>query len=278
MRERVLIILLILNLFYLISNHNKMKDLETKVNVLSFKKISQSEAEVQTKVIAKEMKTKAQSVLSIRCQDSSKAPSKPDKNSKTKYPRKWFGTAAKISEQLVLTAEHLVSASDSKDRVLPISCELFQRGVKVGTFNTEKNKMVNIGKRDIVLLQSSFNEEGKKLPSLEPKIYNIAAGENLVLITHPKNMINDYLITFGMVINDDASHLLGEKRKEYWKNSIITNMTAAPGSSGSPLFTLDGQYIGIHVGGERDDGLNTNYQVLFDGEFFLIYQMTRLLQ
>lgn len=53
-------------------------------------------------------------------------------------------------------------------------------------------------------------------------------------------------------------------------------MTAAPGSSGSPLFTIDGRFIGIHVGGDRD-GIQANYQIVFSTDFYIQYKMLTLL-
>lgn len=276
MKERILIILLILNFALMVGINNKVEELDKSVAKISAKKVMPVEMELKTKQIAKEMKEKAKSVLSVRCQDSSVAPKPKPKEDKNPYPKKWHGTASKVGPNLILTAHHLASNQEEKDRKFPISCKLFQRGTEVGSFSSEKQMIKQVSDRDLVFLEVKFNEAGKDIPSLTPELDpEVATGENLVLITHPKNFINDYLITFGMVINDEPSSLLSEDRQKYWKNSVITNMTAAPGSSGSPLFTLDGRFIGIHVGGERE-GMQANYQVVFDTEFFLNYGLLKL--
>lgn len=281
MNNKIVIAILILNLMAVFALNKEISELKLQITRWEIKKMTRQEIDLKTKVIAKEMKNKAQAVLSIRCEDSSKPPKikvkvKEGEKAPT-YPQKWYGTATKVSDHVVLTVDHLVSNSgDTKNRVLPIKCSVFQRGTKVGSYDSSKNHFKQIGDRDISLVEIEFNKEGESISSLTPEIYrNLEVGETLVLITHPKNMINDYLITFGLVLNEDAEKILESSRKDYWKNSIITDMIAAPGSSGSPLMTLDGRYIGIHVGGDRD-GLNANYQIVFDTEFYLSYQMYKL--
>jgi hypothetical protein len=276
MKEKVLLVVLILNLAFLIVFNKKLEHLELQVNKLSIKKMTKEETELKTKIIAKDMKSKAKAVLSIRCEDSKKPPKDVKKEDLKKYPKKWNGTASKIGENLVLTADHLVTNNDDKERVFPISCTLHQRGKEVGKFKSNVHKIKQVGVKDIAFLQVSFNSDGNQIPEINPEVYTeLSVGENLVLITHPKTLINDYLITFGMVLNDDTEKILEGDRKKYWESSIITNMTAAPGSSGSPLFTLDGRFIGLHVGGDRDE-LQANYQMVFDSDFYLNYQMVKL--
>jgi V8-like Glu-specific endopeptidase len=276
MKERILIILLILNFALMVGINNKVDELDKSVAKISAKKLMPVEMELKTKQIAKDMKGRAKSVLSIRCEDSSVAPNPKSKEDKNTYPKKWHGTASKIGPNLILTAHHLISDQEEKDRKFPFSCKVFQRGTEVGNLKTDQQKIKQVGERDIVFLEVNFNAVGKEIPALTPELDpEVATGENLVLITHPKNFINDYLITFGMVINDEPTNLLSESRQKYWKNSVVTNMTAAPGSSGSPLFTLDGRFIGIHVGGERED-MQANYQIIFDTGFFLNYSLLKL--
>lgn len=276
MKERILIILLILNFALMVGINNKVEELDKSVAKISAKKVMPMEMELKTKQIAKDMKAKAKSVLSIRCEDSSTPPNPKPKDDKGAYPKKWYGTASKIGSNLILTAHHLVSDQEEKDRKFPITCKLFQKGTEVGFLNSAKQSIKQISDRDIVFMEVVFNELGKDIPELAPELDpEVPTGENLVLITHPRNFMNDYLITFGMVINNEPTSLLTEARQKYWKNSVITNMTAAPGSSGSPLFTLDGRFIGIHVSGEREE-MQANYQIIFDTEFFLNYGLLKL--
>lgn len=280
MTNKILSVILVLNVAVILSFNKQLNDLKQQVTRLEIKKMTRQEIDLKTKVIAKEMKTKAKAVLSIRCEDSSKPPLDPKdrKKDKNAYPKKWHGTAAKVGYNYLLTVDHLISNSgDETDRVLPIKCLLYQRGVEVGEYNSEVHKFKQVGQKDIALIEVKFNSEGEDISELVPEVYpNLDVGETLVLITHPRNMINDYLITFGLVLNADAEKILETKRKNYWKNAIITDMMAAPGSSGSPVLSLDGKFIGIHVGGDRDEMLNANYQIMFDTEFYLSYQMYKL--
>ena len=282
MTNKFFVIILIFNFVGLYTLNQDISELKVQLTRLEIKKMTRQEIDLKTKVIAKEMKNKAKAVLSIRCQDSSIPPKVlpkiVDKSvPKETYPKKRHGTAAKVGNNFVVTVDHIISNSgDEKNRVLPITCSLYQRGKEVGSYDSRMNHYKQIGQKDISFIQVDFNEDGQEIEKLTPEIYRtLEIGETLVLITHPKNMINDYLITFGMVLNDDAEKILETSRKEYWKNAIITDMMAAPGSSGSPLMTLDGKFIGIHVGGDRDE-LNANYQVVFDTEFYLSYQMYKL--
>lgn len=278
MREKVLIILLIFNLGLMISFNRKLEVLELQMDKLSIKRMSKAEEQLKTKVIAKDLKVKAKAVLSIRCQDSSQPPEGATKEEKKTYPKKWQGTASKVGKNLILTADHLISNNgDETNRVFPVECKFYQRGKEVATFNSAKQKFKQIGLQDIALIEAVFTDYGKQIDPIPPEVFSgISVGENLVLVTHPKQIINDYLITFGMVLNDDTENVLAESRKEYWKHSIITDMTAAPGSSGSPLFTIDGRFIGIHVGGDRD-GIQANYQIVFSTDFYIQYKMLTLL-
>ena len=272
MVNKLILITLCFVLVVLIDFRNQLKDLTKTVNSLEFKNLSKEEIEFQTAVIAKEMKGKSDSVLSIRCSDSN-----------SKKIKRWNGTASKVSENLILTAEHIFSNNgideNHKDekgekevpKEFPIFCNLYSKGKKVGTYSSEKNEMRQIGLQDLAIAKVEFNNEGLDLESLDPEVQKVDVGDRLVLITHPKNFINDNIITFGVVLNDDTSKLLESKRKEYWKNTILTDMTASHGSSGSPLFTFKGELIGIHVGGVRES-FNANYQIVFDRDFAKIYK------
>lgn len=272
MINKLILIILCFLIVVLFDFRSQIKELTKTVNSLEFKNLSKEEIEFQTAVIAKEMKEKSDSVFSIRCHDSNK-----------KQIKRWNGTASKVAENLILTAEHIFTnngmGENKKDengkeeipKEFPIFCNLYSKGKKVGNYDSSKNEMRQIGLQDLALAKVEFNELGKSLTELEPEVQKIDIGERLVLITHPKNFLNDNIITFGVVLNDDTSKLLELKRQEYWKNTILTDMTASHGSSGSPLFTFRGQLVGIHVGGVRES-FNANYQILFDRDFVKVYK------
>ena len=250
--------------------HKKQEELNLRLSKIEKSKLSANETKAKAQLMGLQMKEKAKSLISFRCKDSSK-----DKESK---PKAWNGTATKISEDAVLTAHHLISfEGDYKERKLPINCDLYSQGTLVGTYASIKDTFKQVGEKDMVLIKIKFNTAGQELPLLGPAITPPPqVGETLVLISHPSKFINDWIISYGLVLNENANKLLTKNLQSYWSRAIITDMSAAGGSSGSPLFSLDGEFIGIHVGGEREKGLNVNYQLLFDSSFLLHYGLFKL--
>ncbi len=258
-------LILIFILLAVYSLNKDIVELKQQILRLEIKKMTKKEIDIKTNVVAKQIKDKAKAVVSLRCEDSTKKESK-----------KWNATATKINQDTVLTADHAVNHQDEK-RILPITCNLYFKGDKIGEYNSKEHKYKQVSNRDIAFVNIQFNKKGYDLPSLEPvSMEELSLGDSLVLITHPKTMVNDHLISFGLVLNEKADGLLSNSRKFYWKNAIISDMLAAPGSSGSPLFSIDGKFIGIHVGGDRDEGLNANYQLIFDTSFYLHYQLYKI--
>lgn len=213
------------------------------------------------KIINSKLKNKIDSVLSIRCQDSKQI--------------SWRGTGTKIDSHNVLTADHMIFNTVDLSKKYPFLCEFYDDGVLVGKIDISgknTNKAVQINQRDMSLLNVNFNEKGLKISFLTPKIVQIVRGLPLILVSHPLDFKNDKLTTFGLVVNANVQNSLPESRQIYWSNAIMTDMSASPGSSGAPLFNTNGDFIGIHVGGERSKGLNLNYQLLFDKDFFTVYE------
>lgn len=267
MKQNFLYIILFSLILMVYNLYSKIEHLTSEIHQLEYSVPTKINPELKMKLLNLQMKDKADSVLSIRCSDSKNKKDNPI----------WKGTATKIGSKLVLTAHHVIAIDEENPRIAPIKCELYQKGKLVGEFNSKINKSNQIARRDIALLQVDFNEDGKKIHYLTPKIMNheINIGDMFILITHPDKFINDSIITYGYVLKEHTEKLL-ESRSTYWKNSILTDMSAAPGSSGSPLFDLDGRFIGIHVGGERAQGLNINYQVLFDQEIYVYLNIFKL--
>lgn len=260
----LVIINIILSLYFFSNLVDRIESIEGKITLLGTKVPSQKELNARNKIVAKEIKKIAKSVFSIRCEDSGIG--------KTK--KKWLGTGSKISDHYILTADHIISNNgDEKEKTFPIQCKLFSQGQEAGNFDSTLHSFQQLGKKDIAFMEVKMNAIGLSLPNLIPYSNNPEVGEMLVLVAHTKHMVNDYLINFGFVLNANAEKLLPQSRKDYWENSIITDMTASPGSSGSPVFESDGKWIGIHVGGDRDQGLNANYQILFDTEFMFKHKI-----
>ena len=259
-RVNLLILIGVLIVFW--QSQQEIKSLSLRITHLESSMLMNKDSVYRTNVIKKHINPQKGAILSIRCEDSNK-----------KKKEEWHGTASKISESLILTADHMVTNSDLANKTkktLPIKCELFSKGKKVGSYDS-KNFYYRHNEKDLVVLGVSFNEEGKKLNSLKPIFKPIETGQTLILVSHPLGFMDDMIISFGLILNENANLILSKNksRMPYWKDAILTDMSAAPGSSGSPLFNIDGEYIGIHVGGERESGLNTNYQLLFDAELLV---------
>jgi hypothetical protein len=236
--------------------YSKMQD---KINFLENAIIYKEN--FNAKIINSKLKNKIDSVLSIRCQDSKNV--------------SWRGTGTKIDSHNVLTADHMVFNTVDISKKYPFYCEFYDDGVLVGMIEIDgkiNHKVIQVNNRDMALINVKFNDKGSKISFITPKIVQIVRGLPLILVSHPLDFKNDKLTTFGLVVNSNVQNSLPESRQLYWSNAIMTDMSASPGSSGAPLFNTNGDFIGIHVGGERSKGLNLNYQLLFDKEFFTTYE------
>lgn len=264
--SRLALFLFLLLLIGVYTFEEKVRQLNSRIKILEAHVIASKDSTFRTQIIKQKIDDKTGSILSVRCQDSKK-----------KKAYKWQGTASKVGEDRILTADHLVDNSDGANKekkVLPVKCEIFSKGNLVGSFDEKKHKKKRIGQKDLVILKVEFNEKGKTIPSLVPKKEIVEVGQSLILVSHPMDFVNDHIVAFGLVLNKNANKMIEDQpsRKEYWKDAILTDMIAAPGSSGAPLFTLDGDFIGIHVGGERGE-LRTNYQITFDADFILSFNL-----
>ena len=252
---KIILLIIFVSFAYWKSSETELRieELEKKVQWLNSKEAKDPN---RIKIISQQLKNKITSVLSLRCSDSSKK------------VLKWNSTATKIDSNFIITAHHVINEKDIKTkqiRTLPFKCVVYSEGIEVAQFDSIKHKYYQIEERDIVIIQIQGSDTWKKILSIEPKIdKNISLSSELVLISHASKFINKPIVASGEVVSDDASTLIEDIFKKYWEKSILTNMSASPGSSGGPIFNLQGEFIGIHVGGERQDGLNVNYQLLFN--------------
>lgn len=261
---RLLMSLCILSLIYLGSQVFLLKKEVSTLKQISF--LSQNQLFDQQRRLSEKYRAQSSAVLSIRCQSNKK--------------EKWNGSGFKISENIVLTAAHLLNRelfSDSKFKNnYPIQCDFYSSSKKVGSFDSEKNNYKYIENQDMVMIKVDF----EKAPEIKPLSlivnHQVYEGEPLIMISHPGEYIEDAIVAFGYVVNANADKIQHKNRIQYWPKAFLTDMIAAPGSSGSPVFTLNEEVIGIHVGGDLNKKLRINHQLLFDTSFFLDFQMFKL--
>lgn len=168
------------------------------------------------------------------------------------------GSGVKIDDTTILTAFHVIDGESN--------CSYRASGVPVGSGGTFRQASSG---RDIGYIENiNFSVDIPSIPMVRDASVDI--GDRIVLVSYPVDITNDYQVTMGMVTDDDVTNSLGSLATE-WAGAIVTDAAAGPGSSGGPIFNLDGEMIGIHVGGYSGawdaldvPGLELNYQLIFE--------------
>lgn len=156
------------------------------------------------------------------------------------------GTGVLVPGNLILTAHHVV-----KDAT---SCDYWSGNYLVASGGT----FTQLGSRDQVSIApnpatwTTFSAQLTPVPFMTDFIPTL--GERLLLMSFPLDLDADLQYTFGRVNNVDV-----DKYAPYWSESFTTDMAAAAGSSGGPVFDAAGRLVGLHVGGYNDGGLELNY-------------------
>jgi V8-like Glu-specific endopeptidase len=166
------------------------------------------------------------------------------------------GTGTKIADNQIITAHHVVDKAQA--------C-LFRSNKAIiatgGSWDLAKSG------RDIAIVDPKdlIGNSWSALPSIKPRIgFKPKVGQLLLLASLPENLTTDKQYTFGRVTDDqvNASLQAAEGHPGSWKNAFMSDMAAAGGSSGAPIFNAQGEFIGIHVGGYQK-GLELNFQLAF---------------
>lgn len=145
----------------------------------------------------------------------------------------WSGSGVIISENgLVLTAAHVVDGADKFKIILPDGREFWSE-------NTWHRSEIS----DVGFIQLDISE---KLPiSYLGKSDRLRKGEDVFIIGCPYGYDLRFSVTKGIVsgLERDCDGFFGEK--------FILQVDAAsyPGNSGGPIYNMQGQVIGILVGG-----------------------------
>ena len=162
------------------------------------------------------------------------------------------GTGTRISEDTVVTAYHVLSGHSS--------CVVRSNGLQVANGGSLSRSASG---RDIGYVRNlSFSVAIPVIPLVRNAA--VADGNLLALLSYPSDLRNDLQTSIGFVTDDNAQSSLGNMGNE-WRDAIISDMAAGPGSSGGPIFDIDGNFIGVHVGGYGNNagGVELNFQLIF---------------
>ncbi len=175
---------------------------------------------------------------------------------------KGHGTGTKINDNQIITAFHVVDKA--------VSC--IYKSNKLIVASGGRPILPRSG-RDIAIIEPGELLGGwNEIQSIPPTVdYRPKIGELLLLSSLPKDFVTDKQYTFGYVTDDtiNASLQGAGNTAASWRNAFTSDMAAAGGSSGAPVFNAKGQFFGIHVGGDNQGtGLELNYQLAFDSSDF----------
>jgi hypothetical protein len=163
----------------------------------------------------------------------------------------WRGTGTKVRNNAILTARHVTEDSTS--------CFYYLGTTIVASGGTVTNSSLG---RDLALIvdptaYSLWSTVGHIVPS-PVDLSTLYIGQMLLLVSYPAEIVGDLQYTFGFVTDNNVQNSLGDRRYS-WEGAFTTDMAAAGGSSGGPVFDEEGQLIALHVGASSDDGLELNY-------------------
>ena len=147
---------------------------------------------------------------------------------------KWQGTGFFVTPNLIATAGHITENTDSFE-------VMFSDGTRA---KADFVHMENMDRCDVgfIRLRSEYR---KKRPYLELDT-EIEIGEDLIILGYPWGLNNGIALTQGVVSMPDRSEpFFGVKLV------VQTDVASYPGNSGSPVIDMDGEVVGILIGGIR---------------------------
>ena len=145
---------------------------------------------------------------------------------------KWQGTGFFITHDLIATAGHVVNNTESFE-------VMFSDGSRA---KADFVHMENMDRCDVGFIQLR-SEYRKPRPYLDLDI-EIEIGEDLVILGYPWGLNNGVALTKGVVsLSNRSEPFFGVKLV------IQTDTASWPGNSGSPVIDMDGECVGILIGG-----------------------------
>ena len=148
---------------------------------------------------------------------------------------KWQGTGFFVTSDLIATAGHVVGDTKS-----------FKVMLQDGTIAiADFIHMENMDRCDVGFIQLR-SEHRKKRPYLDLNM-DVEAGEGIIILGYPWGSNEMISITSGIVAAPKHSWY------PYLKLSLFADVASYPGNSGSPVIDMDGEVIGILVGGPHEN-------------------------
>ena len=145
---------------------------------------------------------------------------------------KWQGTGFFVTPNLIATAGHMVEDTESFE-------VMFSDGSRA---KADFVHMENMDRCDVGFIVL-WSEHRKDRPYLELDA-EIEIGEDLVILGYPWGLNNGIALTQGVVSMPDRSEpFFGVKLV------VQTDVASYPGNSGSPVVDMDGEVVGILIGG-----------------------------
>ena len=151
-------------------------------------------------------------------------------------------TGTKTIQGNVITASHCFP-------VAATFVQLRKNSAVVGTSSSWD--FLHTAGRDVMIATNvAWSGSGLLLPGLVPSgAYLVEVGEMIGNLSYPLGIINDVQLTTGFVTDDNLDDSINDP---FWSSAFMADYAAAGGSSGSPVFNRNGDWIGIHVGGFND--------------------------
>lgn len=145
---------------------------------------------------------------------------------------KWQGTGFFVTPNLIVTAGHVVEDTQS-----------FEVRFQDGTIaKADFVHMENLDRCDVGFIKLR-SPHRKKRPYLDLDI-KVDVGESLIILGHPFGLNNGIALMQGVVS-------LSNRSEPFFGVKLLIHVDAAsyPGNSGSPVINMDGECIGILIGG-----------------------------
>lgn len=147
----------------------------------------------------------------------------------------WQGSGVAISEDIVVTARHVV---DGLDYTITLNDGTVVKGIQA---ITHKDYDIGFIKVDKAILKSA------KFGSIK----DCVLGQPVFIIGSPFGKINFNSVTLGIIsgLDRDWDSLSNYGEPYGWEVAFTSDAGAHPGNSGGPIFTMDGIVRGLLVGG-----------------------------
>jgi len=148
---------------------------------------------------------------------------------------KWQGTGFFVTPDLIATAGHVVNNTESFE-------VMFSDGSRA---KADFVHMESMDRCDVGFLRLRSADLRKDRPYLDLDI-EVDTGEDLMILGYPWGLNNGIALTKGVVSLPDRS-------EPYFGVKLVmqTDTASWPGNSGSPVVDMDGECVGILIGGMR---------------------------